>query len=128
MKSFLRYVETGKARSNAEQPLQDDSSDAGYQKALSNVGSVVPLPPDFVSPLHNPGIMLSQRCIASCQEALRQFPSPVPLSPDSECSPLPGCKLICSVRHLIHFHGWQRGDEYLSNAIKCADGPLPYVP
>ena len=49
MKSFLRYVETGKARNNAAQPAQDDSSDASYQKALSNVGSVVPLPPDFVS-------------------------------------------------------------------------------
>ena len=50
MKSFLRYVETGKARSNVEQPVQDDSSDASYQRALSNVGSVVSLPPDFVSP------------------------------------------------------------------------------
>ncbi len=38
MKSFLRYVETGKARSNAEQPLQDDSSDAGYQKAPEQCG------------------------------------------------------------------------------------------
>ena len=52
MKSFLRYVETGKARSNAQEAPQDDSSDASYQKALSNVGSVVPLPPDFVSPLN----------------------------------------------------------------------------
>ncbi len=50
MKSFLRYVETGKGRNNAALPAQDDSSDASYQKALSNVGSVVPLPPDFVSP------------------------------------------------------------------------------
>ena len=49
MKSFLRYVETGKARSSAEQPPQEDSTDASYQRALTHVDSVVPLPPDFVS-------------------------------------------------------------------------------
>ena len=60
MKSFLRYVETSKARSSAEQPPQEDSSDASYQRALTHVDSVVPLPPDFVSSLLWLTITLSQ--------------------------------------------------------------------
>ena len=69
MKSFLRYVETGKARSNAE-PAQDDSSDASYQKALSNVGSVVPLPPDFVSPVQCLTPPLSRSCTQAVYQAM----------------------------------------------------------
>ena len=47
MKSFLRYVETGKARMDFQQ-LDEGSGDVKYQKALSHVESVVPLPEDMV--------------------------------------------------------------------------------
>ena len=50
MKSFLRYVETGRARMDFQQ--QDEGSgDVKYQKALSRVDSVVPLPGDLVRSL-----------------------------------------------------------------------------
>ena len=47
MKSFLRYVETGRARMDFQQ-LDESSGDVKYQKALSIVDSVVPLPKDLV--------------------------------------------------------------------------------
>ena len=51
MKSFLRYAETGRARMDFQQ-LDEGSGDVRYQKALSRVDSVVPLPTDLVGALH----------------------------------------------------------------------------
>ncbi|CAK0786624.1 hypothetical protein CVIRNUC_009838 [Coccomyxa viridis] len=48
MKSFLRYVETGRARMDFQQ-LDESSGAVKYQKALSIVDSVVPLPKDLMS-------------------------------------------------------------------------------
>lgn len=86
MKSFLRYVETSKARS-AEQPPQEDSSDASYQRALINVDSVVPLPPDFVSPLLRLTIHPYKYCVhAICEVVLCRVGSLLPFSLGLECS------------------------------------------
>lgn len=52
MKSFLRFLQTGKSRSQRQQPADDGSEDAEYQKALGHVNTVKHLPPDLVgSPL-----------------------------------------------------------------------------
>ena len=53
MKSFLRYAETGRARMDFQQ-LDEASGDVRYQKALSRVDSVVPLPGDLVWSLPQP--------------------------------------------------------------------------
>ena len=53
MKSFLRYVETGRARMDFQQ-LDESSGAVKYQKALSIVDSVVPLPKDLVWSLQSP--------------------------------------------------------------------------
>ena len=53
MKSFLRYVETSRARMDFQQ-LDESSGDVKYQKALSRVNSVVPLPQDLVWSLQQP--------------------------------------------------------------------------
>ena len=50
---FLRYAETGRARMDFQQ-LDEASGDVRYQKALSRVDSVVPLPGDLVASLPQP--------------------------------------------------------------------------
>lgn len=52
MKSFFRFVQTSTSRNQRQQPADDGSEDAEYQKALGRVNTVKHLPPDMVgSPL-----------------------------------------------------------------------------
>ena len=64
MKSFLRYVETGRARMDFQQ-LDEASGDVKYQKALSIVDSVVPCQKTWYGASNNPKLSLGHVTHAS---------------------------------------------------------------
>ena len=49
MKSFLRFFINSRARFDLKPALNDNSTDANYEKALRQMGSVAPMPEALVS-------------------------------------------------------------------------------